>query len=216
MDPYDEYSNEIDFNTGAEKPSEDDSYLNEYDSNDSYSNEYDNNSTENSNDYGASNYDQSSSNTSSDYSSNTFGGYSDQNISKLSNEDEELEKILSNRKARIKVVGCGGAGNNTIARISEIGVTGAEIVGINTDAQDLLNTTADKKILIGKDLTQGLGAGSDPQIGKDSAKESQKEIPDFIDENIFYLGQSYAFFWKNINFDPLFNGNNISNNHEYH
>ena len=180
MDPYDEYSNEIDFNTGAEKPSEDDSYLNEYDSNDSYSNEYDNNSTENSNDYGASNYDQSSSNTSSDYSSNTFGGYSDQNISKLSNEDEELEKILSNRKARIKVVGCGGAGNNTIARISEIGVTGAEIVGINTDAQDLLNTTADKKILIGKDLTQGLGAGSDPQIGKDSAKESQKEIKDAL------------------------------------
>ena len=46
-------------------------------------------------------------------------------------------------------------------------------------------------------------------------KESQKEIPDFIDENIFYLGQSYAFFWKNVNFDPLFNGNNISNNHEF-
>ena len=46
-------------------------------------------------------------------------------------------------------------------------------------------------------------------------KESHKEIPDFIDENIFYLGQSYAFFWKNINFDPLFNGNNISNNHEF-
>ena len=46
-------------------------------------------------------------------------------------------------------------------------------------------------------------------------KESQTEIPDFIDENIFYLGQSYAFFWQNINFDPLFNGNNISNNHEF-
>ena len=46
-------------------------------------------------------------------------------------------------------------------------------------------------------------------------KESQKEIPNFIDENIFYLGQSYAFFWKNINFDPLFNGNNISNNSEF-
>ena len=46
-------------------------------------------------------------------------------------------------------------------------------------------------------------------------KESQTEIPDFIDEYIFYLGQSYAFFWQNINFDPLFNGNNISNNHEF-
>ncbi len=46
-------------------------------------------------------------------------------------------------------------------------------------------------------------------------KESQTEIPEFINENIFYLGQSYAFFWKNINFDPLFNGNNVSNNNEF-
>ena len=46
-------------------------------------------------------------------------------------------------------------------------------------------------------------------------KESQIEIPDFINENIFHLGQSYAFFWKNINFDPLFNGNNISSNFEF-
>jgi len=46
-------------------------------------------------------------------------------------------------------------------------------------------------------------------------RESQTEIPDFINENIFYLGQSYAFFWKNLNFDPLFNGNNISNNNQF-
>ena len=46
-------------------------------------------------------------------------------------------------------------------------------------------------------------------------KESRTDMPDFIDEYIFYLGQSYAFFWKNINFDPLFNGNNISNNYEF-
>jgi len=182
MDPYDEYSNEIDYNTGAEKSSSEDSHSSDYDSNDnydsgnSYSSDYDSNDSYSSNnDSYSSNNDSYSSNNSQSYSS-----YQDQSVSKLSNEDEELEKILSNRKARIKVVGCGGAGNNTIARISEIGVTGAEIVGINTDAQDLLNTTADKKILIGKDLTQGLGAGSDPQIGKDSAKESQKEIKDAL------------------------------------
>ena len=46
-------------------------------------------------------------------------------------------------------------------------------------------------------------------------RESQTEIPEFINENIFYLGQSYAFFWKNLNFDPLFNGNNISNNNDF-
>ena len=46
-------------------------------------------------------------------------------------------------------------------------------------------------------------------------RESQTEIPEFINENIFYLGQSYAFFWKNLNFDPLFNGNNLSNNHQF-
>jgi cell division protein FtsZ len=90
--------------------------------------------------------------------------------------DEELERLLSNQKAKIKVVGLGGGGNNTINRISEVGVVGAETIAMNTDAQDLLYTTADKKILIGKDLTKGLGAGSIPQVGEDSARESEHEI----------------------------------------
>ena len=90
--------------------------------------------------------------------------------------DEELERLLSNQKAKIKVVGLGGGGNNTINRISEVGIVGAETIAMNTDAQDLLYTTADKKILLGKDLTKGLGAGSIPQVGEDSAKESEHEI----------------------------------------
>lgn len=90
--------------------------------------------------------------------------------------DEELERLLSNQKAKIKVVGLGGGGNNTINRISEVGIVGAETIAMNTDAQDLLYTTADKKILLGKDLTKGLGAGSIPQVGEDSAKESEMEI----------------------------------------
>jgi cell division protein FtsZ len=90
--------------------------------------------------------------------------------------DEELEKLLSNQKAAIKVIGTGGGGNNTINRITEVGIIGAETVAMNTDAQDLLYTTADKKILLGRDLTKGLGAGSIPQVGEDSARESEHEI----------------------------------------
>jgi len=94
--------------------------------------------------------------------------------------DEELEQILSKQKATIKVVGTGGAGNNTVNRIAEVGVAGSEIVAVNTDAQDLLYTTADKKILIGRDMTNGLGAGSIPKIGEESARESEHEIKDAL------------------------------------
>jgi len=90
--------------------------------------------------------------------------------------DEELEQLLSKQKASIKVIGVGGAGNNTINRISEVGVVGAEAIAVNTDAQDLLYTTADKKILIGRDLTKGLGAGSIPKIGEEAAHENEQDI----------------------------------------
>ncbi len=90
--------------------------------------------------------------------------------------DAELEEFLAKQKASIKVVGTGGGGNNTINRISEVGIVGAETIAINTDAQDLLYTTADKKLLIGRELTHGLGAGSDPKVGEEAAKESEHEI----------------------------------------
>ena len=95
--------------------------------------------------------------------------------------DAELEKVLSKQRATIKVIGTGGAGNNTANRISEVGVAGCEIIAINTDAQDLLYTTADKKILIGRDLTSGLGAGSVPKIGEDAARESEHDIKKAIE-----------------------------------
>jgi len=90
--------------------------------------------------------------------------------------DAELEQLLSQQKAKIKVFGCGGGGNNTINRITEIGIHGAETIAINTDAQDLLYTSSDKKILIGKDLTKGLGAGSIPKLGEEAARESEHDI----------------------------------------
>ena len=90
--------------------------------------------------------------------------------------DAELEQILAKQKAAIKVVGAGGGGNNTVQRISEVGIIGAETIAVNTDAQDLLYTTANKKILIGRELTKGLGAGSDPRVGEEAAREQETEI----------------------------------------
>jgi cell division protein FtsZ len=90
--------------------------------------------------------------------------------------DEELEKLLAAHKATIKVIGAGGGGNNTINRLTEIGIEGCETIAVNTDAQDLLYTTADKKILIGRETTKGLGAGSMPKLGEESAKESEHDI----------------------------------------
>ena len=92
------------------------------------------------------------------------------------NIDAELEQLLAKQRAAIKVVGTGGGGNNTIQRISEVGIIGAETIAINTDAQDLLYTTANKKILIGRELTKGLGAGSEPRIGEEAARETEQEI----------------------------------------
>jgi cell division protein FtsZ len=90
--------------------------------------------------------------------------------------DEELESLLQKQSARVKVIGCGGGGGNSVSRMKETGIKGCEIIAINTDAQDLLYTNVDTKILIGRELTSGLGAGSNPKIGEQAAKESEQEI----------------------------------------
>ena len=90
--------------------------------------------------------------------------------------DRELAELLKQQTSKIKVIGVGGGGNNSLSRMREIGIKGGELIAINTDAQDLLYANADQKILIGKELTQGLGAGSKPRIGQEAAKESESEI----------------------------------------
>ena len=95
--------------------------------------------------------------------------------------DAELRELIEQHKTRIKVIGCGGGGNNTVNRMAEVGIKGVQTIAINTDAQDLLYTTADKKLLIGKELTKGLGAGSNPRIGEESAKENESELKKMID-----------------------------------
>src|SRR3989344_8546403 len=98
------------------------------------------------------------------------------NTSNSKEVDRELEEIIKKQSTRIKVVGIGGGGGNSLNRMKEIGIKGGELIAMNTDAQDLLYANADVKILIGKELTRGLGAGSNPKVGEEAAKESESEI----------------------------------------
>jgi cell division protein FtsZ len=93
-----------------------------------------------------------------------------------SKSDKNIYNILESSKARIKVFGVGGAGGNTTKRLKELNLENAELIMINTDAQALAESGIDKMILIGKKLTKGLGAGSDPHTGESAAKESLEDL----------------------------------------
>src|SRR2546422_2367835 len=80
------------------------------------------------------------------------------------------------RYAAIKVVGVGGGGSNAVNRMISAGLRGVEFIAINTDAQALAMSNADKKIHVGSKLTKGLGAGGDPEIGRQAAEESKEDL----------------------------------------
>lgn len=82
--------------------------------------------------------------------------------------------------ANIKVIGVGGGGNNAVNRMIESGVKGVDFIVANTDLQVLNNSKAPTKIQIGEELTNGLGAGANPQIGKEAALESKEEIENVL------------------------------------
>ncbi len=82
--------------------------------------------------------------------------------------------------ARIKVVGVGGGGNNAISRMIDAKIKGVEFVAINTDAQALHHSKAGEKVHIGKNLSKGLGAGMNPEIGRQAAEENRDEIQDVL------------------------------------
>lgn len=82
--------------------------------------------------------------------------------------------------AKICVIGVGGGGSNTVNRMINSGVKGVDYVAINTDAQALKSSKADRRIQIGKQLTSGLGAGADPSIGQKAAEENREEITNLI------------------------------------
>ena len=94
----------------------------------------------------------------------------------VSPEDAELLKFIENSKPKIYVVGAGGSGCNTMSRMHEMKIEGIKSVAMNTDVQHLVKMRADKKILLGKKTTKGMGAGSNPAVGEAAAKESAEEI----------------------------------------
>jgi cell division protein FtsZ len=97
-------------------------------------------------------------------------------VEKLSSDDEEILRFIESAKPKIYVIGTGGSGSNTISRLSSIGVQGATLVAMNTDAAHLVKVKSERKLLIGKKMTRGLGAGSDIKVGEEAAVESKDEI----------------------------------------
>ncbi len=98
-----------------------------------------------------------------------------------SEDDALLEDVLAGLKTKIVILGTGGAGNNTVHRLLELGIEGVGVVALNTDAQHLLQTKVDRKILLGRTLTKGLGAGSLPRVGESAAEESRNLVADSVE-----------------------------------
>jgi cell division protein FtsZ len=94
--------------------------------------------------------------------------------------ERNVSAVRDMGQARIVVVGCGGAGNNTVKRLMTIGVQGAECIAINTDRQHLAVTTAHRKLLIGERITRGLGAGGYPHVGRAAAEESAGQLTELL------------------------------------
>jgi len=94
----------------------------------------------------------------------------------LSPDDEEILRFIEGAKPKIFVVGTGGSGSNTINRLFTVGVQGATLVAMNTDAAHLVKIRSERKLLLGKKMTKGLGAGSDIKVGEGAAMESKEEI----------------------------------------
>ena len=93
----------------------------------------------------------------------------------------------ADQTAKIKVVGVGGAGGNAINGMIEAGLSGVEFIAINTDAQDLEMNQAPHRIQIGKTLTKGLGAGSNPDIGLHAIEEDKDVVIDVLNGEIWFL-----------------------------
>ena len=97
----------------------------------------------------------------------------------LDQVEDELQNEMP-RQANIKVIGCGGAGNNMVSWLYKKGIKGAEIVAVNTDLQHLNVSEADRKILLGKEVTRGLGCGGHPERGAEAAKETIQELKECL------------------------------------
>jgi cell division protein FtsZ len=98
-------------------------------------------------------------------------------------DELEIEKIADQLNVCIKLVGCGGAGCNTLNRCVADGLSGIQMLALNTDAKHLLTIKSPKKILIGKVTTRGLGAGARPEVGEKAAMENEPEIKEWLKDS---------------------------------
>ncbi|MFX0113552.1 MAG: cell division protein FtsZ [Candidatus Hodarchaeota archaeon] len=103
-------------------------------------------------------------------------------------EDSEIRNILMDRLPRIKIIGVGGMGNNTVSSLMQLGgAEGVEIIAINTDAHHLLSSQANRKLLIGKKSTRGFGCGNTPGKGEIAARESLRVIHEAIQCDLCFV-----------------------------
>ena len=96
---------------------------------------------------------------------------------------------LSEQKAKLKVVGVGGAGGNAVTRMITSGMQGVDFIAINTDAQDLDNNPSEQKIQVGKNLTKGLGAGANSSVGREAVEADREAIKALWKVQIWFLSQ---------------------------
>ncbi len=94
--------------------------------------------------------------------------------------EDEIEMYASRASSLIKIFGLGGAGSNSISRLYRERLTGVELIACNTDANHLLRIRSHNKVLLGENLTSGQGAGGDPKIGEEAARESEREIHELM------------------------------------
>ncbi|MFX0017839.1 MAG: cell division protein FtsZ [Promethearchaeota archaeon] len=102
-------------------------------------------------------------------------------------DDKYLSDLLKILKIKSLVIGIGGAGNNTVSRMQDIGSKFVETLNINTDAHDLYYSNANKKLLIGKEICNGLGSGNDPSIGAAAAEEDIERISEILKADVVFL-----------------------------
>ncbi len=109
------------------------------------------------------------------------------NVNPNCDDDQYLENMLKVLKVKSLVVGVGGAGNNTVSRLEDLGINHAETININTDAHDLYYSNSKYKVLIGKNCCQGQGSGNDPSVGGEAAEEDRDRLSKLLNGDIIFL-----------------------------
>ncbi len=114
-------------------------------------------------------------------------GNKEQYPDKTYDNDDYLADLLKVMKVKSLVVGVGGAGNNIVSRLTELGFNSADTLNINTDAHDLFYSNSNNKFLIGKDRCNGLGSGNNPYVGASAAEDDISNLSKMLDADIVFI-----------------------------